>query len=191
MRGELYDWEGRSATRLAGQNVRGFISLKLKKVDQFMMDRAILLACLIETWQVTPNGCETQELDGFQSCTTARRRKYADAAEMIWPIFIVRRRAQPGKREARCSYTASPLRVYRGVSGCSSYSIELVTLAHDNASRHKLDKKPPFAIDKPFGRRSRCGTRASEEKSWDMAQRAADFAYRRATFCAGADQHQP
>ena len=65
MRGELYDWEGRSATRLAGQNVRGFISLKLKKVDQFMMDRAILLACLIETWQVTPNGCETQELDGF------------------------------------------------------------------------------------------------------------------------------
>ena len=54
MRGELYDWEGRSAARLAGQNVRGFISLKLKKVDQFMMDRAILLACLTETWQVTP-----------------------------------------------------------------------------------------------------------------------------------------
>ena len=109
MRGELYDWEGRSATRLAGQNVRGFISLKLKKVDQFMIDRAILLACLIETWQVTPNGCETQELDGFQSFTTARRRKYADADAMIWPIFIVRRRAQPGKREARCSYTASPI----------------------------------------------------------------------------------
>ena len=70
--------------------------------------------------------------------------------------------------------------------GCSSYSIELVTLAHDNASRHKLNKKPPFAIDKPFGTRA-----TPEEKSWDMAQRAADFAYRRATFCAGADQHQP
>ena len=107
MRGELYDWEGRSATRLAGQNVRGFISLKLKKVDQFMMDRAILLACLIETWQVTPNGCETQELNGFQSCTTARRRKYADADEMIWPLFTVRRCARHGKREARCSYTTS------------------------------------------------------------------------------------
>ena len=86
---ELYDWESRSATRLAGQIVRGFISLKLKKVDQFMMDRAILLVCLIETWQVTPNGFETQELNGFQSCTTARRRKYSDADEMIWPLFIV------------------------------------------------------------------------------------------------------
>ena len=65
MRGELYDWESRSATRLTGQSVRGFISLKLKEVVQFMMDRAILLAYLIETWQGTPNGCEAQELDGF------------------------------------------------------------------------------------------------------------------------------
>ena len=65
MRGELYDREGRSATWLAGQNVRGFISLKLKKVDQFMMDRAIPLDYLMETWQGTPNGCEAQELDGF------------------------------------------------------------------------------------------------------------------------------
>ena len=30
-----------------------------------MMDRAILLAYLIETWQGTPIGCEAQELDGF------------------------------------------------------------------------------------------------------------------------------
>ena len=30
-----------------------------------MMDRAIPLACLMETWQMTPNGCEAQELDGF------------------------------------------------------------------------------------------------------------------------------
>ena len=89
--------------------MRRFISLRLKKVDQFMMDRAILLAYLIETWQVTPNGSETQDLDGFHSCTTARKRKYSDADEMIWPIFIVRRRAQPGKREAKCLYTASPL----------------------------------------------------------------------------------
>ena len=68
----------------------------------------------------------------------------------------------------------------------------MATLAHDSASRHKLDKKPPFAIDKPFGRRSRGGTRStSKEKSWHMAQRTADFADRRANFCAGADQHQP
>ena len=63
--GELYDWEIRSATRLTGQGLRGFISLKLIKVVQFMMDRAISLACLMETLQVTPNGCEAQELDGF------------------------------------------------------------------------------------------------------------------------------
>ena len=48
MRGELYDWESRSATRLTGQNVRGVVSLKLKNVVQFMMDREILLAYLIE-----------------------------------------------------------------------------------------------------------------------------------------------
>ena len=65
MRGELYDWESRLATRLTGRSVRGFISLKLIKVAQFMMDRAILLACLIEAWQMTPNGCDAQELDGF------------------------------------------------------------------------------------------------------------------------------
>ena len=65
MRRELNDWESRSATRLTGQNVRGFVSLKLKMVVQFMMDRAISLACLMETWQLTPNGCEAQELDGF------------------------------------------------------------------------------------------------------------------------------
>ena len=158
-----------------------------------MIHCAILLACHIETWQGTPNGCEAQELDGFPIAHHgARRRKYADADEMIWPLSLVRRRARHGKREARCSYTTSPLRDYRGVSGCSSYSIEWATLAHDNVSRHKLDTKLPFDIDKPFGRRSRCGTRATpEEKCWHMAQRAADFADRRAKFCADADQHQP
>ena len=104
-----------------------------------MMDRAILLACLIETWQVTPNGCETQELDGFQSCTTARRRKYSDADEMIWPIFIVRRRAQPGKREARCSYPAyvyESTAAYRGVPAtASSWSSSRTTTLPGTSSR--------------------------------------------------------
>ena len=148
-----------------------------------MMDRATLLAYLIETWQGTPNGCEAQELDGFPIVHHGEKEKICRRGRNDMANIHSPERAQPGKREARFSYTTSPLRVYRGVSGCSSYSIEWTTLAHDNVSRHKLDKTPPFAIDKPFGRRSRCGTRAtSEEKSWDMAQRAADFAYRRATF---------
>ena len=37
----------------------------------------------------------------------------------------------------------------------------------------------------------RAKIKVPEEKSWHMAQRAADFSGRRATFCADADQHQP
>jgi len=48
----------RSASRLTGQNVRGLTSLKLAKVCQFMKDRDIQVACLAETWRVTPNGVE-------------------------------------------------------------------------------------------------------------------------------------
>ena len=65
MRGELYDWESRSATRLTGQNVRGLTSLKLEKVLQFMKKRKVLITCLMETWRVTPDGFEAEELDGF------------------------------------------------------------------------------------------------------------------------------
>ena len=62
MRGQLYDRESRSATRLTGQNVRGLTPLKLEKAIQFMMDHRILITCLMETWHSTPHGCEVQEV---------------------------------------------------------------------------------------------------------------------------------
>ena len=64
-RGQHYDIGSRSATRLAGQNVRGLTQLKLSKVVQFMGDRKISISCLQETWQVTPDGTEILEMDGF------------------------------------------------------------------------------------------------------------------------------
>ena len=63
---QLYDWKSRQAERLVGQNVRGATSLKNAKATQFMQDRGVLVACLQETWRVTPTGIEIEDLgDGY------------------------------------------------------------------------------------------------------------------------------
>ena len=53
------------AARLTGQNVRGPSQLKLEKVVQFMKEQRLLVTCLMETWRVTPQGWESEEMDGF------------------------------------------------------------------------------------------------------------------------------
>ena len=69
------------AARLTGQNVRGLSQLKLEKVLQFMKERRLLVTCLMETWQVTPQGWYSEDIDGFlvihhgetaQSCNRGR-----------------------------------------------------------------------------------------------------------------------
>jgi exonuclease III len=61
----LYDRESCEDTRLQGQNVRGLTPLKLEVTVQFMKDREILVSCLMETWRVTKDGVEFEELDGY------------------------------------------------------------------------------------------------------------------------------
>ena len=62
---KLYDRDAAQTERLTGQNVRGLTTLKLEKVIQFMKDHRVLVTCLMETWQVTPNGMLQEEIDGF------------------------------------------------------------------------------------------------------------------------------
>ena len=62
---KLYDRDAAQTERLTGQNVRGLTTLKLEKVIQFMKDHRVLVTCLMETWQVTPNGMLEEEIDGF------------------------------------------------------------------------------------------------------------------------------
>ena len=51
---------------LYGQKVRGLTTLKLAKVIQFMKDWRILGAALQETWRVTKDGAEIEEIpDGY------------------------------------------------------------------------------------------------------------------------------
>ena len=54
-----------AAARLTGQNVRGLTTLKLEKLVQFMKEQRLLLTCLMETWRVTKQGLEIEEIDGF------------------------------------------------------------------------------------------------------------------------------
>ena len=53
------------AARLTGQNVSGLSQLKLEKVLQFMKEHRLLVTCLMETWQVTPQGWHSEDVDGF------------------------------------------------------------------------------------------------------------------------------
>ena len=53
------------AARLSGQNARGPSKLKLEKVAQFMKKQRLLVTCLMETWRVTPEGLESEEMGGF------------------------------------------------------------------------------------------------------------------------------
>jgi hypothetical protein len=46
-------------------NVRGLKTLKLEKLVQFMKERRLLTTCLMETWRVTPQGLEFEEIGGF------------------------------------------------------------------------------------------------------------------------------
>lgn len=62
--GKLYGRTSGQATPLVGQNVNGLTSLKLLKLEQFMKDQLIQVACLSETWRVTPNGVALEETDG-------------------------------------------------------------------------------------------------------------------------------
>ena len=54
-----------AVARLTGQNVRGLTTLKLEKLVQFMKERRLLATCLMETWRVTTQGLEIEEIDGF------------------------------------------------------------------------------------------------------------------------------
>jgi exonuclease III len=54
-----------AAARLTGQNVRGLTTLKLEKLVQFMKEQRLLITCLMETWRVTKQGLEVEEIDGF------------------------------------------------------------------------------------------------------------------------------
>ena len=54
-----------AAARLTGQNVRGLTTLKLEKLIQFMKSQRLLITCLMETWRVTKQGLEIEEIDGF------------------------------------------------------------------------------------------------------------------------------
>ena len=54
-----------AAARLTGQNVRGLTTLKLEKLIQFMKEQRLLVICLMETWRVTKQGLEIDEIDGF------------------------------------------------------------------------------------------------------------------------------
>jgi hypothetical protein len=54
-----------AAARLTGQNVRGLTTLKLEKLVQFMKEQRLLITCLMETWRVTKQGLEIEEIDGF------------------------------------------------------------------------------------------------------------------------------
>ena len=53
------------AARLTGQNVRRLSQLKLEKVLQFMKEQRLLVTCLMETWQVTPQGWHSEDVDSF------------------------------------------------------------------------------------------------------------------------------
>ena len=54
-----------AAVRLTGQNVRGLTTLKLEKLIQFMKEQRLQVTCLMETWRVTKEGLEIEEIDGF------------------------------------------------------------------------------------------------------------------------------
>jgi hypothetical protein len=69
---------------------------------------------------------------------------------------------------------------------------EWATLAQDRADWRKLMTKRPFDVGKPHVRPPRCYIRVSpEDLRWFMAQRAAEFAQRRAIFDAAVATPTP
>ena len=46
------------------KNVRGLTNLKLAELCQLMEDGGIQVACLAETWRVTPSGSTTEDTRG-------------------------------------------------------------------------------------------------------------------------------
>ena len=54
-----------AAARLTGQNVRRLTTLKLEQLIQFMKRQRLLITCLMETWRVSKEGLEIEEIDDF------------------------------------------------------------------------------------------------------------------------------
>jgi exonuclease III len=55
----------RVATAFDVRNVRGLLTLKLEKLIQFMKEQRLQVTCLMETWRVTKEGSEIEEIGGF------------------------------------------------------------------------------------------------------------------------------
>ena len=180
------------AARLTGQNVRGLSQLKLEKVLQFMKERRLLVTCLMETWQVTPQGWYSEDIDGFlvihhgetaQSCNRGRSGVaiiLSPEARAAWELGCSW--VQHSSNEM--TYGRS-LQRHLNHFDLPTVFTEWAHLAQDRAGWHKLVTTPPFAIGKPFVRQPRGDTRVTpEDKRRAVAQRAAEIAERRAVFDA-------
>ena len=154
-----------AAARLTGQNVRGLTTLKLEKLVQFMKEQRLLLTCLMETWRVTKQGLEIEEIDGFliihhgesaKSCNRGRNGVYGRSLQRHLAHFNL-----------PAAFT------------------EWAPLAQDRAGWRKLVTEPPFKLGKPCVRQPRGDTRVTpEDKHRAAEQRAAEIAKRRADFNA-------
>jgi hypothetical protein len=192
------------AARLTGQNVRGLSQLKLEKVLQFMKERRLLVTCLMETWQVTPQGWYSEDIDGFlvihhgetaQSCNRGRSGVaiiLSPEARAAWEL---------GGSWVRHSSNGRALTVRISVEGGGTltvYSAYAPTSGNTSAARQAFyddvlvqtrseNQSDVLALfidgNASMGVGARPGT-WERDKRRAVAQRAAEIAERRAVFDA-------
>jgi exonuclease III len=98
-----------AVARLSGQNVRGLTTLKLEKLIQFMKRQRLLITAIMETWRVTKQEMEIEEIDGFLIIHHGETAKSCNRGRNSVAIIL--------SPEARAAWELGGSKVWHGSTG--------------------------------------------------------------------------
>ena len=93
----------KTSIKIVSQNVRGFTEEKMEVIIQNMKEKDVQVACIQETWRVTPTGREEETIDGFLIVHHGEKARSCNRGRLGVAIILNRKARKHWKQAERRS----------------------------------------------------------------------------------------